>query len=173
MHYICKRSFLLVLFTGLALHAGIREYSPADMPIVCEIMRSNWAKLSTEPAYNQAIMNGMLISRAPFDPAHKDKKLYVLVYEIDNQVVGFATYYYADAKTGHVELLAVTPAYQSKGLGKQMMEYIQNECVRNNAKAVQLYVYPSNPKAIDFYKRLGFNVKLRALQHWLLSKMLA
>jgi GNAT superfamily N-acetyltransferase len=165
--------FLIVLFAVLNCFASIREYKSQDFIPVCSIMKSNWAKLSTIPSYHQPIMDGMLIQQIPFDQFHKDKKLRIIVYEIEGKIVGFATYFYSSPATGHVELLAIAPDYQSKGLGKKMMEYIQNECMHNNAQFIQLYVYPSNPKAIDFYKHLGFSVKLRAMQQWLLSKILA
>lgn len=164
--------FLSVLCATLNCIATIREYQPHDLPAVCKIMKSHWNKLTTLPTYNQTMMDGMFGHQIPFDPAHKDKKLHIIVYEIDGSVVGFATYYYADAATSHVELLAIDPSHQSQGLGKQMMEYIQEECTRHHAHHIQLYVYPSNPKAIEFYKRLGFAIKMRALQHLLLSKAL-
>lgn len=165
--------FLLVFIISGSSYAAIRDYTSKDFTAVCGIMKSNWSKLSTIPSYNQAVMDGMLMQRIPFDPSHKDKKLHIIVYEIEGKVVGFATYFYSSPTTGHVELLAIAPDYQSKGLGKKMMEHIQNECMHNNAQYIQLYVYPSNPKAIDFYKHLGFGVKLRAMQQWLLSKILA
>lgn len=164
--------FLIGFIYSISSLAAIREYKPQDFTAVCDIMKSNWTKLSTLPSYNQAIMDGMLIGRIPFDQSHKDKKLYIIVHEIEDKVTGFATYFYSSPITGHVELLAIAPEYQSKGLGKKIMEYIQNEFTHNKAQYIQLYVYPNNTKAIDFYKRLGFGVKLRALQHWLLSKIL-
>lgn len=171
MTHFSKKLFLLGLLS-FCLHAGIREYKPQDLTAVCQIMKNHWNKLSTMPEYNQALMDGMLIDRIPFDMAHKDKKLHIIVFEDEGKVVGFATYYYQNPVTGHVELLAIAPSHQSKGLGKKMMDYIQNELMRNKTQFIQLYVYPSNHKAIEFYKHLGFGVKLRAIQHWLLSKML-
>lgn len=171
MPHFTKKIFLLGLLS-LYLHAGIREYKPQDFAAVCQIMKNHWHKLSTMPEYNQALMDGMLIHQVPFDMAHKDKKLHIIIFEDEGTVVGFATYYYQNPVTGHVELLAVAPSHQSKGLGKKIMAYIQNELKQNKAQFVQLYVYPNNHKAIDFYQHLGFGVKMRALQYWLLSKML-
>lgn len=164
--------FLLVLFTALNCFACIREYKAQDLRAVCQIMKSQWAKLTTAPSYNQPMVDDMFTKQVPFDTAHKNKKLYIIVYEIDNQIAGFATYYYSSATTGHVELLAISPTHQSKGYGKKLMEHIQQQFKDNNAQYIQLYVYPSNPKAIDFYKHLGFDIKMRAMQHWLLSKIL-
>lgn len=173
MNYLNRINlFLIVIFTALNCLAGIRAYKPQDLSAVCEIMKGQWAKLTTIPTYNQPMMDSMFTKQVPFDPSYKDKKLHIIVYEVDGQVVGFATYYYPSATIGHVELLAIAQTHQSKGLGKQMMEYIQQEFMHNNAKSIQLYVYPSNPKAIDFYKHIGFNIKNRAFQHWLLSKLL-
>jgi GNAT superfamily N-acetyltransferase len=173
MNYLNRINlFLFATISLLSSHAEIREYKSQDLAAVCEIMKSQWAKLTTAPSYNQSMMDSMFIKQAPFDPSHKDKRLHIIVCEVDGQIVGFATYYYPSTTTGHVELLAVAPAHLSKGYGKKMMDHIQQEFIHNNAHHIQLYVYPSNPKAIDFYKHLGFTVKLRAIQQWLLSKIL-
>lgn len=73
-----------------------------------------------------------------------------------NQVVG---YFYAQNIVGEVTLLniAVAPAYQGKGHGKQLMEAFLDMCEKANADSAWLEVRESNQNAFGLYESMGFN----------------
>lgn len=74
----------------------------------------------------------------------------------DNQVVG---YFYAQNIVGEVTLLniAVSPAYQGKGFGKQLMEAFLDMCEHAQADSAWLEVRESNHNAFGLYESIGFN----------------
>lgn len=73
-----------------------------------------------------------------------------------NQVVG---YFYAQNIVGEVTLLniAVAPAYQGKGHGKQLMDAFLDMCEKANADSAWLEVRESNQNAFGLYESMGFN----------------
>lgn len=47
----------------------------------------------------------------------------------------------------------VSPEFQSNGIGRKLMEKVKT--LRNR---LELTVYKENPKAVEFYKKCGFNI---------------
>ena len=45
----------------------------------------------------------------------------------------------------------------NRGVGKKMMEFAESLAKKNNCVSMRLDTYINNPKAIKFYKRLGYN----------------
>ena len=45
----------------------------------------------------------------------------------------------------------------NQGVGKKMMEFAERLAKKNNCISIRLDTYINNPKAIAFYKRLGYN----------------
>lgn len=45
----------------------------------------------------------------------------------------------------------------SQGIGKKMMDFAESLAKKNNCVSMRLDTYINNPKAIAFYKRIGYN----------------
>jgi len=60
--------------------------------------------------------------------------------------------------TAEILIISVKPQYQQKGIGKEIMNYIINFCKSNNVKYIYLEVAENNQKAINLYKKFGFEV---------------
>lgn len=82
---------------------------------------------------------------------------FVLIEE-DGVYYGFASYQinYAEGKT-KLHKIYVLPQTQGKGIGKLLLGYIEQVVVENKNHSLLLNVNRFN-KAIDFYKRQGFDV---------------
>ncbi len=80
----------------------------------------------------------------------KNSEVYI-AYE-DNTTVGLIGY---QIKQGYVEImsLAVIPAYQKKGIAKDMLTQILNML---NGKEIRLVTHPKNTPAIILYLKFGF-----------------
>ncbi len=59
---------------------------------------------------------------------------------------------------GEIEHLLVNPEYQNKGIGKELMRFIEDYSRRElKLKQLKLHVRCKNEKAISFYEKNGFN----------------
>ncbi|MGR8931244.1 MAG: GNAT family N-acetyltransferase [Gammaproteobacteria bacterium] len=61
-----------------------------------------------------------------------------------------------DAASIHISKLYVRTAWQRKGLGSQMLAYVESHCDRRGIKQIWLTVNRDNKQAIDFYRSKRF-----------------
>jgi ribosomal protein S18 acetylase RimI-like enzyme len=80
-----------------------------------------------------------------------------LVGLMDSKVVAAVMGGY-DGHRGWVYYLGVDPAYQRKGLGRQMMEAIEKKIHGMGCPKINLQVRTDNLKAMKFYERIGFKM---------------
>jgi ribosomal-protein-alanine N-acetyltransferase len=71
------------------------------------------------------------------------------------QVVGFAIMYFGDDH-GHVNLLAVRPAWQRQGVGRRLLGWLEESARVAGVSALHLEVRASNATGRRFYRALGF-----------------
>ncbi|GAA0743171.1 GNAT family N-acetyltransferase [Clostridium oceanicum] len=57
-----------------------------------------------------------------------------------------------------VHRLAINPIHQGKGLGKKIMEFVEEHGLSNGYKSVRLDTYCENEIAINFYEKCGYNI---------------
>lgn len=76
---------------------------------------------------------------------------------VDDKVVGFIEYevLFDDAE---IFMIAVHPDFQGKGLGKMLMDFCLKNLKEEDVKCVYLDVAVNNTKAIEFYRRYGFDI---------------
>ncbi len=79
----------------------------------------------------------------------------VLVAAVQNPVVGFAIMSFGDTQA-HLSLFAVQPAYQRRGIGRQMMAWLEESALVAGIATVNLELRAGNHEARDFYRVLGF-----------------
>ena len=74
------------------------------------------------------------------------------------RVVGFCDYWETfDSAT--ICQIAVHPYLQRKQLGTAMMDEIYNDCYAKKVQTITLEVRVGNEKAINFYKKQGFEIE--------------
>ena len=98
----------------------------------------------------------------PWNDPRKDiaRKLTVqpelfLVGEIDSEVVASIMAGY-EGHRGWVNYLAVSPALRRKGLGKALMQEVEQRLLARGCPKINMQVRSSNTEAIAFYRRLGY-----------------
>lgn len=79
----------------------------------------------------------------------------VLVATVKNVLVGFAIMEFGDSKA-HLSLLAVKPSHQRCGIGRQMMDWLEEAALAAGISTMQLELRVNNFGARCFYKILGF-----------------
>src|SRR6185503_11971596 len=79
----------------------------------------------------------------------------VLVACAHRQIAGFAIMHYGD-DDAHLELLAVAAPYRRAGVGRQLLEWLEQCAVVAGIFSVALEVRAGNEGAQLFYKRMGY-----------------
>lgn len=78
-----------------------------------------------------------------------------MVAEEDGMIVGFLTGM-AMAKELHLHNIAVHPDYQGRGIGRQLMEAVDDYCREGDFRLITLEVRQDNDIARRLYLSLGF-----------------
>jgi len=72
--------------------------------------------------------------------------------------VGFLAGVVPSEAQARILMLAVTPAYRSRGIGSILMDQFLKLCGMRGLKRIELEVRVSNARAIKFYGRYGFSI---------------
>ncbi len=80
----------------------------------------------------------------------------VLVACLQDKIAGFAIMRYGD-DDAHLDLLAVAPPYRRLGVGRQLLEWLEECAVVAGIFKVMLEVRAENEGAQLFYKRMGYH----------------
>lgn len=83
-------------------------------------------------------------------------RLCCFVAEADRTVIGYASLTAASADTGGVQVIAVRPGYEGKGIGEALLAQLAATAVADGYQEVILYVRADNMRARTFYERNGF-----------------
>ena len=92
----------------------------------------------------------------------RDRDLRVIVAETeDKKIAGFVMTEFNSStmrNAVHVAQLAVAPEFQGYGIGRALLEQVEETALKNEFDTVTLQVRKGNAKAIDLYESLGFGV---------------
>lgn len=84
----------------------------------------------------------------------------VLVASMHDEIAGFAIMRYGD-DDAHLDLLAVAPPYRRSGIGRQLMEWLEECAIVAGIFNVDLEVRAGNEEAQIFYNRMGYRTLLQ------------
>lgn len=92
------------------------------------------------------------------EQANKKKHHFIIAYE-NNKALGFASYEIDCEKTNKTKVhkIYILPNLQGKGIGKRIIEFISNEAIKKQNKAIYLNVNRYN-SAKDFYLKIDFKI---------------
>lgn len=90
----------------------------------------------------------------------RDRETVVLVGRDNRRLVGFAIMSFGD-EHGHLALLAVMPSYRRRGLGRQLLRWLEKSARVAGLARIHLEVRASNRTAYAFYMSLGFRETAR------------
>jgi predicted GNAT family N-acyltransferase len=78
-------------------------------------------------------------------------------------------------KVGQIRFMAVHDSYQGKGLGKLIVDFLEDKGQELNLKIIELQ---ARENAVEFYKRSGYAIKQKSfllwnqIQHYLMEKQI-
>lgn len=82
----------------------------------------------------------------------------VLVYKLDEKIIGFVTYKIA-AKIATIGLIAVDADFQGKGVGKSILMFLENQLLLNNIEKLRIPTQKSNIAACKFYENQHYKIQ--------------
>lgn len=90
-----------------------------------------------------------------------------LVYVEENEILGFVTYKIKN-NLAIIGLIAVSQDHQGKGIGKQLIEKVENELINKNINELQIPTQEENRQACGFYEKLGYQQaeKITLSHYW-------
>lgn len=85
----------------------------------------------------------------------RSKDSMVLVAQNHGQIIGFAIMRFGDEEA-HLDLLAVKPPYRRTGVGRRLLEWLEESALVAGVSIIHLEVRNDNKGAQRFYQSLGY-----------------
>ena len=132
--------------------------TPEDVPAIVQLIHAlaDYEKLAHEVTGNAAELNEHLFG----DRAHIE----TLIARVDDVPVGFALFFHNYStflmKPGiYLEDLFVAPEYRGQGIGKLLLQRLGKLALERDCGRLEWNVLDWNQPAIDFYARMGAEIK--------------
>ena len=98
----------------------------------------------------------------PWNNPYKDIKrklcvqpeLFLVGYVEENLIASAMAGY--DGHRGWINYFAVHPDFQSRGFGKQLMDYVENRLRELGCPKINLQIREGNKKVLSYYLKLGY-----------------
>ena len=88
---------------------------------------------------------------------HRNPELF-LVGKIDDEIISVVIGGF-DGRRGYIHHLAVSPKYQRKGYGTQLINELNERFKKMGVHKVHLFIENENDKVINFYKKLDWEIR--------------
>jgi ribosomal protein S18 acetylase RimI-like enzyme len=147
------------------MEISVRKATADDYNSVCELFneidalhRDNLPHIFQKPsgaAREQDYYSGLIA----------DENVALLVAEAGGKLVGFVHAIIRDTpaipifiprRYAIVDGIVVKSGFQNRGIGRILMDKMQEWAIANGATSIELNVYEFNQSAISFYERLGY-----------------
>ena len=138
----------------------IRIATLKDVPVIHQLAEDIWWPTYRSILSEEQIrfMLDTMYSADALTGQIREGIIFILAEYLDH-AVAFAGY--SKSESDHTLLkihkLYVQPEEHGKGIGKLLLQYIEQEAIKAGIQQLELNVNRQN-KAFDFYKRLGFEV---------------
>ena len=143
----------------------IRRWADADyQPVAAVITTAYRGHVDSEINDQYRTLSGSLrflnnIVRFPgcgtFDP----ESSFVAVHDRSKSVIGLILCSRVRHDVGHVTQVCVLPEYRSRGIGETLIAATANNLRHRNFRLLSLTVTEANRRAVDLYRRMGFDTK--------------
>ena len=85
----------------------------------------------------------------------KIKEKEIIIVKINNQIIGWLRFGFFWDFIPFISMLVINQEYRSKGVGKKLVQYWENEMKNKKNKLVMTSTL-SNEEAQHFYRKLGY-----------------
>jgi ribosomal protein S18 acetylase RimI-like enzyme len=138
----------------------IRQATVLDAPVIAKMLGYLADDLGDGDLFSST---GEIIAQHGFGAA---PLFHVVIADRDGDAVGFALYFAHFSTTKgqpgvYVQDLWIAPSQRGGGIGQQLLAAVASHSEKSWAAAyIKLAVHADNPRAKQFYERLGFNESL-------------
>ncbi|CDZ76505.1 Phosphinothricin N-acetyltransferase [Legionella massiliensis] len=141
----------------------IRLATLQDAQAIARVHIRSWQKMYSEFIPETILDNLSVDERTQQWQQLLEEQVKILVLEIDNQIVGFASIctfrdFMADQSMGEISAIYLDPDYWRLGLGTKLCWAALTELENSGYKTVFLWVLKDNLQACKFYEALGFTL---------------
>jgi ribosomal protein S18 acetylase RimI-like enzyme len=128
-----------------------------DSELIVEIINKSFLTV--------ALHFGFTKENAPFFPAFINSSviennfnngLKMYGYIVNGEAVGCAGYSYYKDQIYFIQRLATLPDYRHLGVGKKLMEFVENKIIELGGKIAEVHVVDKNILLIEWYKKLNY-----------------
>lgn len=125
----------------------VRKFRESDAEAVSELIRRNLTEVNCKD-YPESVVKSMYEAFTPkyIRTLSNKRKMYVALY--DDKVIGTASLDYDTVYTVFVDV-----DYHRKGVGRKLMELLEEIAANNGLSTLQL---PASITARKFYEKLGY-----------------
>jgi predicted GNAT family N-acyltransferase len=137
---------------------------------------------TTDSQLNSILQLRYTILRAPWsqpiETATDDleqSSINVFIEDASGEVIACGRLQENENKVGQIRFMAVHEAYQGKGLGRLIVDFLEDKGRGLNLKTIELQ---ARENAVDFYERSGYAIKQKSfllwgqIQHYLMEKQM-
>jgi diamine N-acetyltransferase len=159
---------------GICMALSVRKATLNDYGALCKLIdeidalhRDNLPHVFQKPI-------GPVREQEYYSGLISDEGVGLFVAETGKKLIGFVHAIIRDTQTipvlvfvprlyAVVESIAVKSEFRSHGIGRMLMDKMQEWAIAKSATSIELNVYEFNETAISFYERLGFQTFSRKM----------
>lgn len=138
----------------------IRSADEDDIPTIGYLAHKIWPEVYSNiiPAEQIDYMLTLMYSPDSLQRQMEEEGCRFIIAEIDQQEVGFASYGKLDAGTWKLHKLYVLPGMHGKGIGRALLDMVEEEVRTHEGAHLVLNVNKQN-NAVRFYTSMGFEIE--------------
>ncbi len=80
------------------------------------------------------------------------------ICELNHKIIGFIVGIKLSKFIAKILMISISKNYQNRGIGSKLLLILLKELILHNIKKVELEVSVNNIKAVNFYKKHGFEI---------------
>ena len=119
-------------------------------------LSGQYSRFRCDPKFDQSYFEKLYIQwvKNSICDEHSKGLFYI---KVDGFVAGFVTYT-INLLEATIGLIAVYPAFQGRGIGGQLIQYLSSFLNENGVSKIFVATQFQNQKAISFYEKMGFEL---------------
>lgn len=140
------------------LDLTIQECSRFDSEIITSILQDAFTPVATEFKLTKinCPTHTSFIRRENIEWEISHESNYYLGYVNEKKDIACISIKLVSNCEAEIKRLGVRPSFQGRGIGKRLVNFVENKCKNNNVKKIKLGMIAKHKKLHEFYLNLGY-----------------